>query len=206
MNELQRCAWCGTDPLYVRYHDLEWGVPSRDDRHLFEMLILEGAQAGLSWLTILRKREGYRRVFVGFDPRRIASFGDAEVQTCLADTGIVRNRFKVQATVTNARALLALYGRGETLSDVLWRHVDGVTVQNRWPTLDDVPASTPVSDALSKELKRLGFKFVGTTICYALMQSVGMVNDHVTGCFRSGELAAEGLRTESESAFFQYGV
>lgn len=203
MNELQRCAWCGTDPLYVRYHDLEWGVPSRDDRHLFEMLILEGAQAGLSWLTILRKREGYRRVFVGFDPRRIASFGDAEVQTCLADTGIVRNRFKVQATVTNARALLALYGRGETLSDVLWRHVDGVTVQNRWPTLDDVPASTPVSDALSKELKRLGFKFVGTTICYALMQSVGMVNDHVTRCFRSGELAAEGLRTESESAFFQ---
>ena len=189
MNELQRCAWCGTDPLYVRYHDLEWGVPSRDDRHLFEMLILEGAQAGLSWLTILRKREGYRRVFVGFDPRRIASFGDAEVQTCLADTGIVRNRFKVQATVTNARALLALYGRGETLSDVLWRHVDGVTVQNRWPTLDDVPASTPVSDALSKELKRLGFKFVGTTICYALMQAVGMVNDHLVGCFRYGELA-----------------
>lgn len=183
-----RCTWCGADPLYRAYHDCEWGVPSRDEAHLFEMLILEGAQAGLSWITILRKREGYRRAFAGFDPETVARFGEADVARVLADPGIVRNRLKVQAAITNARALLDLRERGRPLADVLWDHIGGVPRQNAWRTLAQVPARTPESDAMSRELKGRGFKFVGTTICYALMQAVGMVNDHTVDCFRHAEL------------------
>lgn len=183
-----RCAWCGQDPLYRAYHDREWGVPSRDEVHLFEMLTLEGAQAGLSWLTVLRKREGYRRAFVGFDPQRIACFNEADVGRLLADPGIIRNRLKVEATIANARALLELRGRGQTLAGLLWGLVEGRSRQNAWTSLAQVPASTPESDHLSRELKRLGFKFVGTTICYALMQAVGLVNDHTVECFRHHEL------------------
>lgn len=186
---LVRCAWCGTDPLYVDYHDREWGVPNRDERHLFEMLTLEGAQAGLSWLTILRKREGYRRAFLGFDPEAIARFDAARVAELLADPGIVRNRLKVESTVSNARALLALHEQGETLAKLLWDFVDQVPRHNAWPSLDRVPARTPEADRMSRELKRRGFRFVGGTICQALMQAVGMVNDHTLDCFRYRQLA-----------------
>lgn len=186
-----RCAWCGTDPLYVEYHDLEWGVPSRDERHLFEMLILEGAQAGLSWLTILRKRGGYRHAFEGFDPARVAAFEPADIDRLLADPGIVRNRLKVQAAVANARAVLELRERGTSLSDLLWGFVDGTPRQNAWAGLGDIPATTPESDRMSRELKRLGFKFVGSTICYAFMQAVGMVNDHLVDCHRHGAVSGE---------------
>ena len=186
---LVRCAWCGTDPLYVDYHDREWGVPNRDERHLFEMLTLEGAQAGLSWLTILRKRESYRRAFLGFDPEAIAHFDAARVAELLADPGIVRNRLKVESTVSNARALLALYDQGETLANLLWGFVDQVPRHNAWPSLDRVPARTPEADRMSRELKRRGFRFVGGTICQALMQAVGMVNDHTLDCFRYRQLA-----------------
>ncbi|HSO78703.1 MAG TPA: DNA-3-methyladenine glycosylase I [Chromatiaceae bacterium] len=186
---LVRCAWCGTDPLYVDYHDREWGVPNRDERHLFEMLTLEGAQAGLSWLTILRKREGYRRAFLGFDPEAIARFDATRVAELLADPGIVRNRLKVESTVSNARALLALYDQGETLANLLWGFVDQVPRHNAWPSLDRVPARTPEADRMSRELKRRGFRFVGGTICQALMQAVGMVNDHTLDCFRYRQLA-----------------
>lgn len=185
-----RCAWCGADPLYRAYHDQEWGVPNRDETHLFEMLTLEGAQAGLSWLTVLRKREGYRSAFVGFDPERIVRFNQADVARLLADPGIIRNRLKVEATIANARALLALQGRGQTLSEILWGFVDGSPRQNAWISLSQVPSSTPESDRMSRELKRLGFKFVGTTICYALMQAVGLVNDHTVDCFRHRDLAS----------------
>ncbi|MGE5153284.1 MAG: DNA-3-methyladenine glycosylase I, partial [Bdellovibrio bacteriovorus] len=164
---LARCAWCGDDPLYRAYHDREWGVPSRDETHLFEMLTLEGAQAGLSWLTVLRKREGYRRAFADFDAEHMARFDAADVARLLADPGIIRNRLKVEAAIANARALLALRERGQTLSEVLWGIVDGRPRQNAWLSLAQVPASTPESDRMSRELKRLGFKFVGTTICYA---------------------------------------
>jgi len=185
---LVRCAWCGTDPLYVDYHDREWGVPNRDERHLFEMLTLEGAQAGLSWLTILRKREGYRRAFLGFDPEAIARFDAARVAELLADPGIVRNRLKVESTVSNARALLALHEQGETLANLLWGFVDQVPRQNVWASLAQVPPRTPESDLMSRELKRRGFRFVGSTICQALMQAVGMVNDHTLDCFRYRQL------------------
>ena len=185
---LVRCAWCGADPLYVDYHDHEWGVPNRDERHLFEMLTLEGAQAGLSWLTILRKREGYRRAFLGFDPEVIAHFDGARVAELLADPGIVRNRLKVESTVSNARALLALHEQGETLANLLWGFVDQVPRQNAWASLAQVPPRTPESDLMSRELKRRGFRFVGSTICQALMQAVGMVNDHTLDCFRYRQL------------------
>jgi DNA-3-methyladenine glycosylase I len=183
-----RCAWAGEDPLYVAYHDREWGVPSHDDRHLFEMLILEGAQAGLSWITILRKRENYRRAFEGFDPERMARFGPRKIEALLRDPGIVRNRLKVAAAVGNARACLDLAAAEGGLSNFLWRFVDGQPRINRWRSLAQVPANTPESDAMSKALKRRGFKFVGSTICYAFMQATGMVNDHVVGCFRHAEL------------------
>jgi DNA-3-methyladenine glycosylase I len=183
-----RCAWCGVDPLYRDYHDQEWGVPSRDDGHLFEMLTLEGAQAGLSWLTVLRKRAGYRSAFAGFDPERIARFDASDLSRLLADPGIIRNRLKLESTVANARALLALREQGQTLSGLLWGFVDGSPRQNAWTSLSQVPSSTPESDRMSRELKRLGFKFVGTTICYALMQAVGLVNDHTMDCFRHRDL------------------
>ena len=184
-----RCAWCGSDPLYLAYHDREWGVPNRDEVHLFEMLTLEGAQAGLSWITILRKREGYRRAFASFDPERIARFGEVDVARLLADPGIVRNRLKVESTIGNARALLALHDQGRTLAELVWGFVDGEPRQNVWSSLSEVPASTPESERMSRALKRLGFRFVGGTICYAFMQAVGMVNDHTTDCFRHRELA-----------------
>lgn len=183
-----RCTWCGQDPLYVKYHDSEWGVPVRDERELFERLILEGAQAGLAWITILRKREGYRRAFAGFDAQRIARYDEDDRARLMADAGIVRNRLKIDATIGNARALLALHERGGSLSDLLWDAVGGQPMVNHWRRLGDCPSSTPLSDQLSKELARLGFRFVGSTIVYAWMQSVGVVNDHLVDCFRHREL------------------
>jgi DNA-3-methyladenine glycosylase I len=191
IQEPQRCAWCGDDPLYRAYHDIEWGVPAHDERHLFEMLILEGAQAGLSWITILRKREGYRRAFEGFDPERMAGFDEGRIAALLADPDIVRNRLKVRAAVTNARALLDLRDRGRTLDGLLWDFVDGVPRQNAWRSLAELPARTAESDAMSRALKALGFAFVGSTICYALMQAVGLVNDHTLDCYRHGALGGE---------------
>jgi len=179
-----RCAWCGTDPLYVAYHDHEWGVPVHDDRTLFEFLILDGAQAGLSWLTILRKREGYRRAFDQFDIERVARYDEADLARLLADPGIVRNRLKLASAVTNARAALAIRDEFGSLDAYLWRFVDGRTLQNAWNDIAQIPARSAVSDAMSKDLKKRGFKFVGSTICYAFMQAAGMVNDHVIDCFR----------------------
>lgn len=185
---MERCTWCEGFDLYREYHDCEWGVPLYDDRALFELLILEGAQAGLSWATILKKRAHYRAVFDGFDPVRIAQYGEEKIDALLADPGIVRNRAKVAAAVQNARAYLALTAGGISFSDFLWRFVDGAPIQNAWAAMAEVPASTPRSDAMSKALGRAGFKFVGSTICYAFMQSAGMVNDHLTSCFRYGEV------------------
>src|SRR5690606_11950940 len=184
-----RCAWAGVDPLYLRYHDEEWGVPLHDDRALFELLTLEGAQAGLAWITILRKREAYRAAFDNFDPARIARYDRRRVTRLLADPGIVRNRLKIEATVSNARAFLAVQEAFGSFDAYLWRLVDGRPRVNRWRTQKQVPARTPVSDALGKDLARRGFRFVGSTICYAFMQASGMVNDHLTGCFRHRELA-----------------
>ena len=184
----QRCAWCSSDPLYLAYHDYEWGVPLHDERRLFEMLILEGAQAGLSWLTILRKREGYRRAFDGFDPERIARYGEQEIARLQADSGIVRNRLKIAATVRNARAFLNLRERYGEFGAFLWRYVGSTPRQNAWRSIAEVPARTPESDAMSRDLKKLGFTFVGPTICQAFMQATGMVNDHTTDCFRHQEL------------------
>lgn len=187
MNTLTRCAWCTDDPLYQAYHDQEWGIPVHDDRTLFEFLTLEGAQAGLSWLTILRKRENYRRAFENHDISRIASYGDQEIQRLLNDAGIVRNRLKIAATIGNARATLAVQARHGSLNEYLWGFVDGQPIINHWRHSQEVPASTALSDTMSKELKRLGFRFVGTTICHAFMQAVGMVNDHTVDCFRYGK-------------------
>lgn len=185
-----RCDWAGTDELYLDYHDREWGVPVTDDRVLFEFLILEGAQAGLSWITILRKRETYRKAYHGFDPEKIARWTDAKKARLLQDPGIIRNRLKVAAAVTNARAVLEMRERGVGLSEFLWDFVDGSPIRNAWKTMQDVPVTTPQSDAMSRELKRLGFKFVGSTICYAFMQAVGMVNDHTVDCFRHTEIGS----------------
>ena len=189
---VSRCAWAGSDPIYQAYHDREWGVPVRDDRRLFEFLTLEGAQAGLSWITILRKREAYRAAFAGFDPETVASFDAKKVADLLADPGIVRNRLKVESTITNARAFLKIREEFGSFSAYQWGFVDGRPVKNAWKSMKDVPASTPVSDAMSRDLKRRGFRFVGTTICYAHMQAVGMVNDHTVDCFRWRELGEEG--------------
>ena len=191
-DEKVRCAWSGSDPLYVAYHDKQWGVPVREERELFEMLVLEGAQAGLSWLTILRKREGYRRAFAGFDPDKVARFGARRVDRLLADPGIVRNRLKIEWAVRNARATLALRRTHGGLAPFLWEFVGGRPLQNRWGSLAEIPARTPQSDAMSAALRKLGFGFVGPTVCYALMQAVGMVNDHTTGCFRHREIAKLG--------------
>ena len=185
---MTRCAWVGDNPLYVAYHDLEWGVPVHDDRLLFEFLVLEGAQAGLSWLTILRKREGYRKAFVGFDPERVAAFDARDVARLLADSGIVRNRLKIESAIANAKAFLAVRAEFGSFDSYVWRFVDGRPVQNRRQTLDEIPAKTPQAELLSKDLKRRGFRFVGPTICYAHMQATGMVNDHTADCFRWSEL------------------
>jgi DNA-3-methyladenine glycosylase I len=186
---IRRCAWCGEDPLYRSYHDTEWGVPLHDDRALFEFLVLEGAQAGLSWITVLRKRENYRAAFDGFDVARIARYDAGKIATLLQDPGIVRNRLKVEATVNNARRFLEVQSEFGSFDGFVWQFVDGRPRQNKWCSIAEVPASTPESDAMSKELKRRGFKFVGSTICYAHMQATGMVNDHTTDCFRHKELS-----------------
>jgi DNA-3-methyladenine glycosylase I len=186
----QRCAWAGSDPLYIHYHDTEWGVPTRDARTLFEFLILEGAQAGLSWITVLRKRERYRAVFDGFDAERIARYDDAKKAALLTDPGIIRNRAKIDAAVINARAWLDLRDAGTDPVEWLWSFVGGEPVQNAFASLAEVPATTSQSDAMSKALKARGFKFVGSTICYALMQAAGMTNDHMVACGRHREVAA----------------
>lgn len=186
----QRCDWCGDEPLYVAYHDREWGVPCRERRALFELMILEGMQAGLSWLTILRKRPAFRSAFQGFEPEVIARFDDEDRRRLLADAGIVRNRAKIDASIGNARALLALEADGTRFVDWIWAGVDGRPVQNSWRTLSEVPASTPHSLALSKRLKKAGFRFVGPTICYAFMQAAGLVNDHLVDCPRHAACAA----------------
>ena len=186
---IRRCGWCGTDPLYVAYHDAEWGVPVRDDRLLFEFLILEGAQAGLSWITILRKRENYRRAFAGFDAEKVARYGQRQVERLLGDAGIVRNRLKIEAAINNAQRFLDVQAAFGSFDAYIWRFVDGKPIVNRRKSLKDIPASTPESDALSKDLKARGFKFVGSTICYAHMQATGMVNDHLVDCFRHAETA-----------------
>lgn len=184
-----RCQWCTSDPIYIKYHDTEWGVPLFNERKLFEMLILEGAQAGLSWITVLRKRPHYREVFERFDPAKIARFDRRRINSLLKDPGIIRNRLKVEGTVRNARAWLALRESEGSVRDFLWQFVDGQPMHNTWRRMQQVPAQTAQSEAMSKALKKCGFTFVGPTICYAFMQAVGMVNDHTTDCFRHAELS-----------------
>jgi len=192
-----RCAWCGSDPLYIRYHDEEWGVPVHDDRRHFEFLVLEGAQAGLSWITILRKRENYRAAFAQFDPERVARFGKHDVERLLGNPGIVRNRLKIESAVKNARAFLAVQEAFNGFDNYVWRFVGGKPIRNRWTRLQDVPATTAESDALSKDLKKRGFSFVGSTIVYAHMQAVGMVNDHVIDCFRHRQVGQRRVRYQA---------
>ena len=186
--QIERCWWCGDDELYLRYHDEEWGVPVHDERGLFEFLCLEGAQAGLSWITILRKRDNYRRAFDDFDAHKIARYSDRKIQALLQDTGIVRNRLKVNGFVKNAHAYLQLLDEGKTLDAYLWDFVGGETLQNRRQSMAEVLATSTESDAMAKALKKRGFTFVGSTICYAFMQAAGLVNDHVVGCYRHREL------------------
>lgn len=184
MTDQNRCAWAGTEPRMVDYHDREWGVPVRDDRALWGKLVLDGFQAGLSWAIVLRKRDDFLRVFEGFDPEKVAVWDDARVAAALADPGIVRNGAKVRAAVTNARAFVALRERGRSFSELLWSFTGGAPLVNHWTAMSELPASTAESEAMSKTLKKLGFRFCGPTICYAFMQAVGMVNDHTVGCFR----------------------
>jgi DNA-3-methyladenine glycosylase I len=190
----KRCAWSGTDPLYVAYHDEEWGVPVHDDRALFEFLVLEGAQAGLSWITILRKRDAYRRAFDRFDPRKVAGYDKRKVAALLADAGIVRNRAKIESAIKNARALLDVQAEFGSFDAYQWRFVEGRPIQNRRRAVGEIPPRTAQSDAMSKDLKSRGFSFVGSTILYAHMQAVGMVNDHVVDCFRHRRVAQLGRR------------
>ncbi|MFZ5569480.1 MAG: DNA-3-methyladenine glycosylase I [Thermodesulfobacteriota bacterium] len=183
-----RCIWAGNDPLYIRYHDLEWGVPLHDDRRLFEFLVLEGAQAGLSWITILKKRPHYRAAFCHFDPEKVARFGKQKIAHLLTDPGLIRNRLKIEAAVRNARAFLAVADEFGSFDRYIWRFVDGVPIRNEWRRHADIPTRTEVSVAMSHDLKKRGFSFVGPTICYAFMQAVGMVNDHTVDCFRHSQI------------------
>ena len=183
-----RCKWAGSDPLYLDYHDNEWGVPVHDDRHLFEMLILEGAQAGLSWITILKKREAYRQAFDNFDPQIVSNYSEARLRQLLKNSGIIRNRLKIQATVQNAKAFLKVADEFGSFDRYIWQFVGHRSIQNHWRRQQDIPARTAESDAMTKDLKKRGFKFVGSTICYAFMQAMGMVNDHVTDCFRHSQI------------------
>ncbi len=185
---MKRCEWSEGHPLYIHYHDNEWGVPTHDDRTLFEFLILEGAQAGLSWLTVLKKRETYRKAYDNFDYTRIARYDDKKVAKLLNDKGIIRNRLKVSASITNARSFIDVVEEFGDFDSYIWRFVDGEPVRNKWRRVNQIPSSVPASDAMSKDLKRRGFRFVGSTICYAFMQAVGMVNDHVVSCFRYKDL------------------
>ncbi|HTT08364.1 MAG TPA: DNA-3-methyladenine glycosylase I [Gammaproteobacteria bacterium] len=184
-----RCGWCTADPLYIAYHDEEWGVPVHDERHLFEMLCLEGAQAGLSWIIVLKKRENYRRAFAGFDPEKVVRFNSRKLKRLLADPGLIRNRGKLESVIQNAHAVLKLYEQGVSLADFLWQFVDYHPRQNRWRNYRLVPAQTKESEAMSRALKKCGFNFVGPTICYAFMQAVGMVNDHELTCPRHREIS-----------------
>lgn len=186
--EIIRCSWVGVDPDYIGYHDKEWGVPSHDDRHLFEMLVLEGAQAGLSWSTILHKRTGYRQAFDNFTPEKVARYTDKKIAALLSDSGIVRNRAKINAAVTNAQAYLNVKAEFGSFDKYIWQFVGGKPITNKWKKMGTIPAETKESQAMSKDLKKRGFRFVGPTICYAFMQAVGMVNDHVTDCFRYEEV------------------
>ena len=183
-----RCAWCGDDPLYVAYHDEEWGVPLHDERRLFEMLVLEGAQAGLSWITVLRKRENYRAAFANFDLQTVASFNAQDIERLRNDPGIIRNRLKIESAIRNAQSVLAIREQHGSLDAFLWRYVDGTPIQNAWTSLSEIPSQTDLSVMMSKDLKRMGCNFVGPTICYAYMQSIGMVNDHTTDCFRYDDI------------------
>ena len=185
---MKRCEWSGSDPLYITYHDDEWGVPVHNDRDLFEFLILEGAQAGLSWLTILKKRDNYRRAFDGFDIDRIANYEETDLKRLLADAGIVRNRLKIESAIKNARGVLDIQEEYGSLDSYLWRYLDGSPKQNALKSMADLPAKTDLSETMSKDLKKRGFNFVGPTICYAFMQAVGMVNDHTTNCYRYKEI------------------
>lgn len=184
-----RCLWCGCDPLYVAYHDDEWGMPSHNDRHLYEMLVLEGAQAGLSWITVLRKRKHYHRAFAGFDARKVARYTERDLQRLLADPGIVRNRLKIESTIVNARRVLEMQEAFGSFDAFIWRYADGTPAHSARKSMAQLPASTRASDAMSKDLKQRGFKFVGSTICYSYMQAVGMVNDHLISCYRYREIA-----------------
>ena len=183
MCEKNRCAWAGELPIYIDYHDNEWGRPLHDDNRLFEMLILEGMQAGLSWITVLKKRAAFREAFDGFDPVRVACYDAAKIQELLANEGIIRNRLKVNAAVTNARAFLEVQEKYGSFDQFIWAYVDHTPIKNHWAKMEDIPATTPLSNQISRDLKKLGFKFVGSTIVYAFMQATGMVNDHVTDCF-----------------------
>ena len=185
---IKRCGWCGNDPIYLEYHDEEWGVPVHDDRKLFEFLILEGAQAGLSWITILKRRSGYQKAFYDFDVNRVARFSKKKIEALLKDTGIIRNRLKVESAVSNAQKFLEIQEEFGSFNDYSWRFVDGEPIVNRYKTLKEIPATTKISDQFSKDLKSRGFKFVGSTIIYAHMQAVGMVNDHITSCFRYSQV------------------
>lgn len=193
-----KCDWCLGDEVYEEYHDTEWGLPCFDDRKLFEFVILEGAQAGLSWLTILKRRENYRKAFAGFDAKKVARFGKQDVERLLQDAGIIRNRLKVESAISNARCFLEIVDERGSFADYLWDFVDGEPIQNRFRRMADIPASTPLSDRISKEMKARGFKFFGTTICYAHMQATGMVNDHETSCFRYEPVVKSGERFERE--------
>jgi DNA-3-methyladenine glycosylase I len=192
--EKVRCAWAGNDPTYVSYHDREWGVPVYDDRRLFEFLVLEGAQAGLSWITILRKRDAYRKAFADFDPEKVARFNEKKVEALMHDAGIVRNRLKIESAVKNAKAFLKVQEEHGSFSDYQWAFVDGKPLQNRYAATNQIPARTPISDAFSKDLKKRGFNFVGSTIIYAHMQAVGMVNDHIDACFRQAPVSKLGKK------------
>ena len=190
MRPRTRCTWAGTtDPLMIAYHDDEWGIPSHDDRHFFEILTLEGAQAGLNWRTILYKREGYRKAFAGFDPRKVARYDAKKIRSLLADPGIVRNRLKVESTIDNASAFLAVQEEFGSFDAYIWTFVGGKPIVNSWQKLGQIPAKTKESDAMSKDLKKRGFRFVGSTICYAFMQATGLVNDHTVDCFRRAKRA-----------------
>lgn len=187
----RRCSWCGSDPLYIRYHDKEWGVPLHDDRRLFEFLILEGFQAGLSWLTILKKRDDFRTAFEGFDPEKIVGFDQVDIERLLKDRRIVRNRAKIEATLQNARAFSEIKAHYGSFDHYLWQFVDGHPIVNTWESEDDIPAKTAASEDMSRDMRARGFKFVGPTICYAFMQATGMVNDHIADCYRYSELKAD---------------
>ncbi len=182
----QRCPWCLSDPIYTQYHDEEWGVPQHNERVLFEFLILEGAQAGLSWLTVLKKRPHYRKIFDGFDPAKIARYDKKKFAALMADAGIIRNRLKIESTIDNAKIYLKLLEKEGGLDPFLWKFVSGRPIRNRWASMKQIPTRTPESDAMSKSLKQLGFRFVGSTICYAFMQACGLVDDHLTDCYRHG--------------------